>query len=181
MAMDFDVMARSARNISLTSDPAVMAKQKENYEKAREGMFHKDLAGMEKLLTSEKDKQMFSSLKTNLEEVMAFNDKAVGLGLTNHKSEASEVIIKHIVPSQVKLFESMAAFKELEGKQAEEDATKAVKAASGGRSLMIVIAGFAVAFGVVIAFFLDPHHHEADCQPSCRNGQARPRRRGRYR
>ena len=115
MAMDFDAMARSARNISLTSDPAVTTKQRENYEKAREGMLHKDLPGMEKLLTSDKDKQIFSSLKTNLEEVMAFNDKAVSLGLTNHKTEASEVIIKHIVPSQVKLFESMAAFKELEG------------------------------------------------------------------
>ena len=150
IAMDFDTMARSARNISLTADP----KQKEIYDAAKENMLQKNVPGIETLLASEKEKQLFSSLKTNLAEVMALNDRAANLGFANKKTEAMNIIIHEVVPSQVKLFESMKVFKESVRKGAEEHATTAVNAASTGRFLMIVIAGFALAFGVLIAFFL---------------------------
>jgi methyl-accepting chemotaxis protein len=154
IAIDFDTMARSARNLALTRDPTVMEKQKANYGKAKEEMLQNNLPGLEMLLTSEHDKQMFSSLKTNLEEVMAFNDRAVDLASKDKKEEAADVIVNHVVSSQVKFFESLEAFKEFEVKRAEEDAAKAVNVASTGRLVMIVMGAIVLPFGVLIALFL---------------------------
>ena len=154
VAIDFDTMARSTRNISLTSDPEVMKKQKANYDKSKENMLQQNIPGLEKLLVTEQGRQLFASFKTNLAEVTSFNDRAIDFGLGKKNTEAADIIINQVVPSQVKLFDSLRAYQKYVTDKAETDTAMSVESASEGRLIMIVFAGIALVCGLLIAFFL---------------------------
>jgi len=154
IVVNFDEMARAVRSMGLTSDPEVMKKQVEQYEKAKNEMLQKIIPGMEKLLRTDKAKELFMPVKSSMAEVIAMNDKAMELGKANKNQEAADIIINQVIASQTKLFESLKTFQERQTTLAAEAAAGAVDSASAGRLLMLIISGVALIFGAVIAFLL---------------------------
>jgi methyl-accepting chemotaxis protein len=154
IAINFHTMLNSARNASLPTNPEVKKQQKSNYEKAKENLLQNTIPGLEALLFTEKGKQLFSTLKGNLSEVIALDDKALELGYTNKQTEAEDIIMNQVVPFQVKLFRNLTAFRNFVVESSHRDAAKAVKSASEGKSMMIIVVLIAWASGVLIAYFL---------------------------
>ena len=76
---DYDVIARSARNIALTSDEGVRQKQKESFAKAKTDLTD-TLNKLEPTLTTDKGKEMFAGLKETLTTVVQLSEKAVCSG-----------------------------------------------------------------------------------------------------
>ena len=154
IAIDFHTMLNAARNASLPTNPEVKKQQKANYEKSKENLLQNTIPSLETLLFTEKGKQLFSTLKKNLSEVIALDDKALELGYANKQTEAEDIIMNQVVPFQVKLFKNLTAFQSFVVESSQRDAAKAVKSASEGKTILIVVVLIAWASGVLIAYFL---------------------------
>ncbi len=150
---DYDLLARSRANLTLTSDRKMEEKQKANYElgKAETG---KKLAEMEKSLHSAKGREMFAEIKQNLAKILELSDKAVELGLAEKDKEAADLIMEKIVEPQSKMLGLFDSFAQYEIDLAEEDAVRTSEQAEQSRFLLIALGGAAILLGTFIAVFL---------------------------
>lgn len=150
---DYDLLARSRANLSLTSDKKMEEKQKANYElgKAEVG---KKLAEMEQSLHTAKGREMFAEMKQNLAKILELSDKAVELGIAEKDKEAADLIMEKIVEPQSKMLGLFDSFAQYEIDLAEEDAARTSLEAVRSRSLLITLGGAAILLGTLIAIFL---------------------------
>jgi methyl-accepting chemotaxis protein len=79
---DYDVIARSVRNIALTSDDGVRQKEKGDFDKAKTEVTV-TLNKLERTLITNKGKELVAGIKETLVTVMKLSDKAAALGAGN--------------------------------------------------------------------------------------------------
>jgi len=99
---DYDVIARSARNIALTTDEGIKQKQKDNFAKAKADLTD-TLNKLEKTLHSDKAKELFAGVKENLVTVVQLSEKAEALGVANKNQEAGDVVVLEVLAPQTEV------------------------------------------------------------------------------
>ncbi len=150
---DYDVIARSARNIALTSDEGDWRKQKENFAKAKTDLTD-TLNKLEPTLTTDKGKEMFAGLKETLTTVVQRSEKAVTLGTANKLKEAGDVIINEVLAPQSKMLQQLDSFVQLGQQLCLKDGEASAQAASGGKALLLSLGAAASVLGLLMAFFI---------------------------
>ena len=150
---DYDVIARSARNIALTSDEGVRQRQAENLAKAKTELTD-TLSKLEKTLTTDKGKETFAGMKENLTSVVQLSDKAAALGAANKHQEAADIIINEVLAPQSKMLQQLESFARHEQELARKDGEASSQAASGGKTLLLFLGAAASLLGLLMAFFI---------------------------
>ena len=150
---DYDVIARSARNIALTSDEGVRQKQKESFAKAKTDLTD-TLNKFEPTLTTDKGKEMFAGLKETLTTVVQLSEKASALGAANKSQEAADVVINEILAPQSKMLQQLESFVRLGNELSLNDGQASEQAASSGKALLLSLGAAASVVGLLMAFFI---------------------------
>ena len=150
---DYDVIARSARNIALTSDEGDWQKQKENLAKAKTELTD-TLNKLEPTLTTDKGREMFAGLKETLTAVVKLSEKAVALGVANKAEEAGDVIINEILAPQSKMLQQLDSFVRNGEELSLKDGEASAQAASSGKALLLSLGAAASVLGLLMAFFI---------------------------
>lgn len=150
---DYDVIARSARNIALTSDEGVRQKQKENLAQAKTELMA-TLNKLEKKLTTDKAKELFAGMKENLTKVVQLSDKAAALGAANKHQEAADIIINEVLAPQSKMLQQLESFARHQEELALKAGKESAEAASGGKTLLLFLGTAAFVLGILMAFFI---------------------------
>jgi methyl-accepting chemotaxis protein len=150
---DYDVIARSVRNIALTSDEGVKQRLKDNFAKAKTSLTN-TLDKLEKTLTTAKGKETFAGIKANLATVVQLSDKAAALGDANKQKEAGDIVINEIHPPQTKMLQQLESFASLEEEIALKEGKESAQAASGGKTLLMILGGAASVLGLLMALFI---------------------------
>ena len=150
---DYDVIARSARNIALTSDEGVRQKQKESLTKAKTDLTD-TLNKLEPTLTTDKGKELFTGLKEDLTSVVQLSEKAAALGAANKLEEAADVIINEVLAPQSKMLQQLESFVRNGEALAMKDGEASTQAASGGKALLLSLGAAASVLGLLMAFFI---------------------------
>jgi methyl-accepting chemotaxis protein len=150
---DYDVIARSARNIALTSDESVKQKQKENFAKAKTELMD-TLNKLEKALTGDKGEETFAEMKEALATVVQLSEKAATMGSANKLQEAVDIITNEIPTPQRKMLQQLESYAHLEEELVLRDGEASEQAASGGKTLLFSLGAAASLLGLLMAFFI---------------------------
>jgi len=150
---DYDVIARSARNIALTTDESVKQKQKESFAKAKADLTD-TLNKLEKALRTDKAKELFAGVKENLASVVQLSEKAEVLGVANKNQEASDVVVHEVLAPQGKMLQLLQSFADYEQQMAMKDGEASAQTASGGKALLLSLGAAASVLGLLMAFFI---------------------------
>lgn len=150
---DYDVIARSTRNIALATDEGVKQKQREAFSKAKADLTD-TLNTLEKSLTTAKGKELLVTLKESLTNVTQLSEKAVSLDDAKKHQEMAGVIINEILAPQAKMLESLEAFASLGKELAIKEGEASAQSASSGKALLMVFGAVASALGLFMAFFI---------------------------
>ncbi|MGP0046574.1 MAG: MCP four helix bundle domain-containing protein, partial [Syntrophobacteraceae bacterium] len=148
---DYDVIARSVRNIALTSDEGVRQKQEANFAKAKTDLTDV-INRLEKTLTT--DKELFAGIKENLATVVQLSDKAAAMGAANKHQEAADIIINEVLAPQTKMLQLLESFARHEDDLGLLVGTASEQAASGGKTLLLFLGAAASVLGILMAFFI---------------------------
>ena len=150
---DYDVIARSARNIALTTDESVKQKQKESFAKAKADLTD-TLNKLEKALRTDKAKELFAGVKENLASVVQLSEKAAAMGMANKNQEASDVVVHEVLAPQGKMLQLLQSFADYEQQMAMKDGEASAQTASGGKALLLSLGAAASVLGLLIAFLI---------------------------
>ena len=150
---NFDISARSVRNITLSRDDNVNRIQEENYNKGKASLTE-SFAKLEKMLATAKGRELFASMKESYLATLELMDKALALNSANKHEEASDVIINRLLAVQAKFLDSSDSFAAFAVELANKAGDESAYQAKSGRMLMIVITGIALLLGALIAFFI---------------------------
>jgi methyl-accepting chemotaxis protein len=150
---DYDVIARSVRNIALTSDEGVRQKQEANFAKAKTDLTDV-INRLEKTLTTDKGRELFAGIKENLATVVQLSDKAAAMGAANKHQEAADIIINEVSAPQTKMLQQLESFARLEDDLGHLVGTASEQAASGGKTLLLFLGAAASVLGILMAFFI---------------------------
>ena len=150
---DYDVLARSVRNIALTSDEGVRQKQEVDLAKAKTELMD-TLNKLEKTLTTNRGKELVAGIKENLAVVVQLSDKAAALGAANKHQEAGDIIFNEILAPQSKMLQQLESFARLEQELAVKAGKESTEAASGGKTLLLFLGTAASVLGILMAFFI---------------------------
>jgi methyl-accepting chemotaxis protein len=150
---DYDVIARSSRNIALTSDEGVRQKQKDSFAKAKTDLTD-TINKLGPTLTTDKGREMFAELRETLAAVVQLSEKAAALGAANKHEEAADVVINEILAPQSKMLLQLDSFVHLGQELSHKDGEASEQAASGGKTLLLFLGAAACVFGLLMAFFI---------------------------
>jgi methyl-accepting chemotaxis protein len=150
---NFDISARSVRNITLSRDDNVNKTQKENYDKGKAALTEL-FAKLDKMCVTTKGRELFGAMKDSYLVTLELMDKALALSLANRHEEASEVIVHQLLAVQAKFLSSSDSFATYVVELADKTGNESVNEAKSGRMLIIIIAGIALLLGASVAFFI---------------------------
>ncbi len=150
---DYDVIARSVRNIALTSDEGVRQRQQKNLAQAKTELMD-TLSKLEKTLTTVKGKETFAGIKETLAAVMQLTDKTVALDAADKRQEAADTVINEIHAPQSKMLQLLDSFARLEEELAHKEGEASAQTASGGKTLLLWLGAAASMLGILMAFFI---------------------------
>ncbi|MBF0476182.1 MAG: MCP four helix bundle domain-containing protein [Deltaproteobacteria bacterium] len=150
---NYDAVARSSRNVNLTSDDKVIQKQKENFFKAKSILID-SINNLEKKANTNKEKEIFSTIKENLNLAVEKSEKALELGLIHKNEDGARIIIFEVLAPQAKCLEALDGFVKREMEDSRTDGEEAAQASASGRFWIILLGVGAIIFGGLIAFFI---------------------------
>ncbi len=155
---NFDVSARSVRNITLNLDLAhpddnVTKIQKGNYGKGKADLAE-SFGKLEKELVSARGRELFGTMKDSYLATSELMDKALKLCMANRHEEATDVIVRQLLDVQAKFLSATSSFAGFVVENSNASGRKAVEAGKSGRILLIVIACCALLIGAFVAFFM---------------------------
>lgn len=150
---DYDAVAQARANLALTSNSEILRKQKADYDQKRESI-GRQITGLGKSLRSDKGKEMFSQIESDLAVLMQLSDRVVELGAQNRAAEAGELILQKIVEPQSKLLNMLDTFANYELQLAETDAAQTSRDARDSLLILFALGGAAMVLGIVAAIFI---------------------------
>jgi len=145
MRADLEEIARSVRNVIVTRDTAVQAKQKDVQTAARQ-RFDETYASLGKLLVADEERALYASIGQSRGVVLPLLDEAMDQALRGMKEVASETLIDKVQGPQTQWIDAMQAMIDLQAKRtaARVDAMGARHAAAtagllGGMALAVAL------------------------------------------
>ena len=148
-----NTIARSIRNIALSTNANVRTAESERIAKARQAN-NEIVAKLEKEITSEKGKALLKAATETRAKYSADLDKTLGLLLAGKDAEGREMLFAELRNTQLAYMASvteLVKFQQEMMKKAGDDVESAVKQAE---ILMFVVAAVIIALGVVVAWWI---------------------------
>lgn len=145
-------VARSTRDILLTSNAVMNEKLQAQYKTGKEKLNH-SLDNLEKTIVSSREKELFAKTKEALAALYTLSDKALDPEKTN-KWEAARIIIFDLLPVQMRFLNNVDELVALEKKMAGEEARQAEKESTLGRMVIAIVGMVALILGTWIAFLM---------------------------
>ncbi|MBI1772505.1 MAG: MCP four helix bundle domain-containing protein, partial [Burkholderiales bacterium] len=151
MSTSVHVVSRVLRTIALISDEAQIATEYKKILVVRE-KYNVAYSTLEKMPLDENGKAFVATIKADQVAARALNDKFVGMSKSN-KDEAVAFLLKEVGPANTKWQEALEEFVNLQKDKNKKDEESAAESYHSAQTLMLILAGLAMAFGTFIAWF----------------------------
>jgi len=152
-ALAIDDIIMNMPEMATAKDDTTKTNVKGKIEKAR-GDYKDALENLEKLADSDKERGLIEKIKAALASARTSNSRMMELSMAGKMSEALSVYTNEARPTGTKVREAAMELEKYEESLNKEKYKEAMSAFSFGRSLLFVIAGFALFLGISIAVFL---------------------------
>jgi methyl-accepting chemotaxis protein len=153
MSEALQTISRVSGLIILLNDPVATEAETKKIQLARQ--FYVGVnAELEKLPGSDKGKAMHATVNALLREARALNDRVLALNAENRKAEATQLLVAEAGPATTKARNAIYDEIALEEDRTDEDYRSAGQAYAKARDLMLGLAGLAMAFGILLAWFM---------------------------
>ncbi len=149
----YDVMTRSASNISLTFDETMQVKFEDQYKKSKVAVID-TLNRLGKTLTTDKGRKALGNVNEAVAGVWPQYDKAVQLARANQNADAADIFMKQVLPMEAKLVGSLDELASAVQAVSQEDAQTARRISAVGGTLIVLLGIVAVVAGFAIAFLM---------------------------
>src|SRR5512145_247957 len=149
----YDVMTRSASNISLTFDETMQVKFEDQYKKSKVAVID-TLNRLGKTLTTDKGRKALGSVNEAVAGVWPQYDKAVQLARANQNADAADIFMKQVLPMEAKLVGSLDELASAVQAASQDDAQTARRISAVGGMLIVILGIAAVVAGFAIAFLM---------------------------
>ena len=149
----YDVMTRSALNISLTFDESMQVKFEGQYKKSRVAVVD-TLNRLGKTLTTDKGKKALGNVNDAVAGVWPQYDRAVQLARANQNADAADIFMKQVSPAESKLMGALDELASAVQAASQEDAQTARRISTVGGTLIVLLGIVAVVAGFAIALLL---------------------------
>ena len=153
MAEAIHIASRITRTIILLTDEAAMAVEKKKLDSVRQ-KYSEAIDALEKTAASDKGKAIRAKIKAAIAEARPLNDKVMDLALLNKNDEATKVLIDQASPVTQKLQDAINENIALQEETTQSDYAAAQGAYNSAHTLMLTLAGVAILFGALLAWFL---------------------------
>jgi methyl-accepting chemotaxis protein len=150
---NLNIVARSVRNIALSTDEKDMMAEKLRIVEAR-AKNSELLKKLDESIKSEKGKDLLKKIADIRVPYTATTDKAVALGLANKDDEARDVLLKELRPVQATYFKVLDELVDLQKSMMQDSAKQIQDITSSASLMMLIIAGVAAVLGGLIAWAL---------------------------
>ena len=152
-SLAIDDIIMNMPEMATAKDEAAKTNVKGKIEKAR-GDYKDALENLEKLADSDKERGLIERIKTALVNARTSNTRMMELSMAGKMSEALSVYTNEARPTGAKVREAAMELGKYEEGLNKEKYKEAMSAFAFGRTLLFVIAGFALLLGISIAVFL---------------------------
>jgi methyl-accepting chemotaxis protein len=153
MQNQINIIARSVRNIALSSEEAFVKQEKNRIDKSRE-RFTEAYGRLDRTVISAKGREILNHIRQQQIVTDPLVNKALALGLDNKPGEAAQVLFQEVRPRQAQLLghlEALLSYQMDEARNAEKEADQSYERT---RLLMIICSGGAMVLGALLAFLL---------------------------
>ncbi len=148
----YDVVAGSARNLTIIADDATMKKQQEDrYLRGKPAMVEA-LKKLEKTLNDEKEKELFARTKEAGTPILLIYDRVVDLAKANKRAEAAALLTVQLLPVQARFLESLGNFATYSRDAAANNAKGALHESASARMLILILGAAGLVLGAMLAF-----------------------------
>ena len=148
-----DQVFMACRNLALDQNRDAVENEKAAIEAGR-AEYTQAAEKAEKLLLSEKGRQLFNEIKETRSGMVPLVTKAIELATDNKKTELSKLISEQVAPIQKKMTAQINKFIELQDENTRQALTEANQTYASARLFMIVLSLTALLAGAFIPFFL---------------------------
>jgi methyl-accepting chemotaxis protein len=150
---EFDLSARSLRNLSLTTSESDNQREKGDYEKGKAGV-EEVLSKLEASLNTAKGKELFHAMKENYVAMVSVIDKAIPLGMANKNDEMGAMICNQLPNLQNKFLASSEEFAGYLVDLSRKLGDETVDSAGRNRVITILLGGVGLILGGLVAFLI---------------------------
>nr|WP_288913994.1 methyl-accepting chemotaxis protein [uncultured Pseudomonas sp.] len=145
-----NIIARTSRNILLTSDAQRTRNELERLQVAR-AAFDKLLGELQRGVTRDEATQIAADIRARFQSVVPLVDKALMLAAEQHSAEAAEVLMGDAARVQDDLFAGLDAMMAYQLRQVDEAVSQAGHNYSVGMQMMLGLLGVGIMLGALIA------------------------------
>ena len=153
MSESVHIVSRVTRSVVLLENAAAIAGEVKKIEDAR-GKYNEAWEALNKTSASEKGKAIRAKIKAAQQEARPLNDHVIELAKANKDAEATKVILEQAGPATTKWQDALDENLTLQEENNKSDFEAAGKEYATAHTLMITLAGVAVALGALIAWLL---------------------------
>jgi methyl-accepting chemotaxis protein len=153
MSESIHIVTRITRTIILLTDPAAMDAEKKKLDSYRQ-KYNESWDALDKLEASEKGKAIRSKIKAAAAESRPLTDKVLELALANKNDDALKILMSQAAPATQKWQDALDENTALQNSNAKADYEDAQKSYDSAFKVMVTLASVAIAFGVLMAWFL---------------------------
>ena len=147
------IVTRITRTIVLLDDPDAIAVERKKLDSYRQ-KYNEAWTTLEKLPASDKGKAIRAKIKELATEARAGTDKVIDLAVGNNDKEAVKVLLTVASPAAQKWQDALDENLALQDENTKEDFANAQQAYASAHTLILTLAGVAIALGALIAWFL---------------------------
>jgi len=139
--------------LMMVKDQAARVEAKEKIGKHR-ASYQETMAKLEKLENTDKGKELIAGAKGAIDAARKANNEVIELAVAGNTAEAIAVFNREAYPLDMKIKDAFAALIRYQEERMAMRHTEAQAAYADARFFMLVVAGAAIAIGVLIAFLI---------------------------
>jgi methyl-accepting chemotaxis protein len=147
------IVTRITRTIVLLEDPDAVAAERKKLDSYRQ-KYNEAWTALEKFPASEKGKALRTKIKELASEARGQTDKVIDLAVGGNDKEAVKVLMTNAGPAAQKWQDALDENAALQQENTKSDFAAAEQAYGTAHTLVITLAGVAIALGALIAWFL---------------------------